>query len=115
MRGPRDLVVDLDALQRALGSKKSHNHDPTWFRYALVMRRALLRDLAGQTSLPCVWYISCWPTEEEKALFPSRVKTIIVPTREEECVRRAGLREKPDETVALIHQWFAARAMEKSS
>src|ERR1019366_10572036 len=76
MRGDADLVVDLDAFQCALGSKRAHGHRKKLLQFALAMRRAVLRELSGFTSPPTVWYISCWPTPQEHSLFPRNICTV---------------------------------------
>ena len=106
MRGERDLVIDLDLLQCALGSKRTHGHAKERLSFALAMRNAVLKELQGYSSPPPVWYISCWPTAEELSSFPGNVYRVQMPTAIDECKRRADASKRPPETIALIEEWF---------
>lgn len=109
MKGPSDLVLDLDLLRQALGSKVTHGKDPAFLRYAFAARRALLREIGSMTAPPTVWYISCTLSPEDRALLPQRLSLVQMPYSAEECKRRATESGRPPETAALIDEWFSNR------
>lgn len=107
--GPDDLVLDLDAIARDLGSTRYWHHDAaTTARANAVMRREVLKLAATRRGR--AWIIRCVPngrtrTGLARMVRADRVVVLLPPGRT--LVRRAQMRPDPLATVKAINDWTA--------
>lgn len=102
-KGTRDLIIDYDAIQRALGYDGGHNgdhlHEPT-----MTARNALLRALRdAKYNIGRAWIISANP--QASTMFPYH-KLITINPGKETCYERAKAQGRPKTTFDFIDQWF---------
>jgi predicted ATPase len=107
---PGDVVLDLDAIARKLGSTRHWHHDPaTLARADAVMRREVLRVAATRAGR--VWIIRCVPSGRSRTGLARMVradKVVVLLPRGSTLVARA--RRRPDvlATVQAINEWQSA-------
>lgn len=99
-RGPRDLVIDYDALAVALGSPVDHDHDPALIPFITEARDALLRRAVRRSDLDTIWIVTTAHT------VPQADDTITLDTSRAECRRRARQAGRSSDTLAAIDRWF---------
>lgn len=104
---PEDLVLDLDAIARDLGSTRYWHHDAaTTARANAVMRREVLRLAATRRGR--AWIIRCVPggrtrTGLARMVRADQVVVLLPPGRT--LVRRARTRPDPLTTINAINDW----------
>ena len=103
-KGRRDLIIDYDAIQAALGYDGGHNgdhlHHPT-----MTARSALLRALReAKYDIGRAWIISANP--DATTMFPHH-KVVTINPGKEICYQRATEQGRPRTTLRYIDQWFA--------
>ncbi|MFB9721195.1 AAA family ATPase [Planobispora longispora] len=104
-----DLVLDLDAIARDLGSTRYWHHDAaTMARANAVMRREVLRLAATRRGR--AWIIRCVPngrtrTGLARMVRADEVVVLLPPGRT--LVRRAQARPDPVGTIRSINDWLA--------
>lgn len=108
-----DLVMDLDAIHQALGSRHTHSHQRFLLPYALSAHLGILEAVPRRSDAPNVWYVTCWPTPEELALSPSHVYELRMPATKEDCLQRAIEAGRSPETALFIERWFRAHGSER--
>ena len=107
-RRPGDLVVDYDALAEALGSDVTHDHGQGMHGVVSAARNAVLSALrGGRADVRRAWIISANPDAE--SIFPWHERVVVDPGRGE-AIRRAQAAGRPARWLALIDEWYAARA-----
>lgn len=95
---PGDLVLDVDALVRALTpTDAEHAHQPSVLPYALAARDAITSRLAHDDRRPTTWVITSLPPDDLHDMAATLVATVhpIIPT--------------PDECIARLHADPAGR------
>ncbi|MGH3942635.1 MAG: HNH endonuclease [Pseudonocardiaceae bacterium] len=107
--GPRDVVVDYDAISRAFGPALDRGvrqrHDVT-----SVARDAVLGKVRrGEVDAETVWLVSSHPKAE--SMFPHHEVVVVDPGREE-VLRRCG-RQRPASFLGLVEQWYQRRASDR--
>ena len=108
-KGSRDLVIDYDAIQEALGFEGGHNGDHL-HGATMTARNALLRALRqGKLTVPRAWIISANPRAAE--MFPHH-KLITINPGKEICIERAQQQGRPRTTFRYIDEWFKVQAGE---
>lgn len=101
--GPEDVVVDVDALARALGSVEQFDHDDSHLTAAVVARDAVVagfRPAAGCT----VWIIATdsWTLARIGA---ADVRRHVMGTPLDECERRAVAHGRSEAVIDVIRRW----------
>ena len=108
-KGARDLVVDYDAIQEALGYQGGHNGDHL-HGATMAARNAILRALRqGKVDVGRAWIISANPRAAE--MFPYHRLVTINPGKET-CIARAKEQGRPRTTYHHINEWFKTQADE---
>lgn len=104
-RGPTDLVLDVDALRVALGSRKTHDPDGwRWATFAVAARDAVVERLFQPHDVSHAWIIACAPRAHQRAIIPGAT-VVVLDTSADVCKRRAAA-ERPAEWQGLIDDWF---------
>jgi hypothetical protein len=97
--GPRDLVVDYDAIAQSLGTDQ---HD-----VVMAARNAVLGKIRrGELDAPTAYIISTNPQAE--AMFPHHEVVTVDPGREE--VERRCTAERPLSMLAVGDDWYRRRS-----
>jgi predicted kinase len=103
---PADVVLDFDRICQELGSATRHDHPPA------------LREAAEQEMQRRMWrlrfhkadaYVIRWaPRPGQRAGYAKRLGATVwlLNPGAEECIRRAGLDDRPEHTVGEIHKWY---------
>lgn len=113
-RGEHDLVVDVDALCHALGSRNYHGDHSHTLRAALDAREAVYKTIESRAGLwENAFVITSTPNAGKVSRLAARLRAWIVTmdTPMDECLRRV----RKDETrrgceeyfEQLIREWFA--------
>lgn len=105
-RDPLDVVIDLDALHEAIGSSVGHGHHPSFLKFALDARDALIERALSDNTARHVWIIRGAPTIEERYIADG-VNVIVIATPLEEAQLRARQAGRPELWQDLIDQWWA--------
>lgn len=109
--GPRDLVIDYDAISRSLGPTLERGHGGPRHEMVMQVRNQLLRQVQrGDVPAETAWIVSSNPKAEE--LFPHHEVVVIDPGREE-VMRRAAV-ERPDTLLWTIEDWYTKRRLSSS-
>lgn len=104
VRGPDDVVVDFDALAKALGSMVSHRSTGDIREVAFSVREAAIRRIF-QGLKSDAYIIDTSPKQENIALYKNRrVEFVLIDPGLEVCLERA--RERSKGTVEKIMQWY---------
>lgn len=104
--GPNDLVVDYDAISKALGPVLPRGHGGVRHQMVTDVRNKLLRDIRrGDVKADRAWIISCNP--EAEAIFPHHEVLVLDPGREEILKRCAN--ERPDTLLPTVDEWYRKR------
>lgn len=105
---PGDLVLDLDAIARELGSTRHWHHDAaTLARAERVMRRQVLRLAATRAGR--AWVIRSVPDGRARAGLARLVRAdrvVVLLPRGSTLVRRARMRPEPLATITAINSWL---------
>jgi hypothetical protein len=110
-KGARDLVIDYDAIQEALGFQGGHNGDHL-HGATMTARNALLRALRqGKLDVARAWIISANPRAAE--MFPHH-KLITINPGKETCYARAKEQGRPRTTFRYIDEWFKTQGFESA-
>lgn len=105
--GPADVVVDMDVIAEALGSRSSHGRVGGSLEAARAARNAVLREIQrGELSAPVAWIVSANPNAERQ--FPHHEVVIVDPGREE-VLRRCREAGRPAEWAGLVDDWYRRR------
>lgn len=99
-----DLVIDLDALQQALGSDNTHGHNPALLPFALEARDAIINRLGRPHDLNHVWIIRTAPTNKERRQW-WQANVIVLETPKDVCHARADA-NRPPLWHDLIDAWW---------
>lgn len=103
---PGDVVLDFDSICQELGSTERHGHTPD------------LRERAEQEMLRRMWrlqfhkadaYVIRWaPRPRDRVAYAKRLDAIVwvINPGFNECVRRARIDARPDDTVDAIRKWY---------
>lgn len=104
VRSPDDVVVDFDALAKALGSMVSHKCAGDIREVAFAVRDAAIRRVM-QGVKSDAYIIETSPKQENIALYKSRrAEFILIDPGLDVCLERA--RERPKGTIESIQQWY---------
>lgn len=104
-RGDKDLVIDLDAIAVALGSRTTHLHSKVYLPFMLTIRDAILERLLEPHDVPHVWFIATAPKNKQRRQW-WQAKVIVLETTYEECMTRAQARGNEDYWERLIKEWW---------
>ena len=109
---PADVVIDLDALARALMPVQptaSHTY-PDHVRHVAIGARAEAIRRATRLREPVtVWLIHSIPTTEQLAEYRAAGYTIETIDPGEEIVRARVLEQRPAKVQAVVDRWYATR------
>lgn len=104
--GVDDLVVDYDAISRALGQELPYGHGGARHDLVMQLRNRLLNQIRrGDVPTPRAWIISSNPLAEQ--MFPFHEVRVIDPGRDE-VVQRCKA-ERPEELWPLVDKWYSVR------
>ena len=104
-RQPGDLVVDFDALIRALGGDESHNHPTELKGYAFEARDAVIRRWVYKRDTD-IWVIGTCPRRRDREKFTRQgFRVVTMDTDEKTCMIRARA-ERPYEWIEYVHRYF---------
>ena len=98
--GLDDVVIDVDALARALGSRVEHDHHPNHLAAALVARDALALRPASSTT----WLI----TTNRRSLGNLRLpphEVVVLDTSIDTCLARARAAGRTSQVLDAIRNW----------
>ena len=104
-RGDKDLVIDLDAIAVALGSRTTHLHSKVYLPFMLTIRDAILDRLLEPNDVPHVWFIATAPKNKQRRQW-WQAKVIVLETSYEECMNRAHTRGNTDYWERLVSEWW---------
>lgn len=97
-----DVVIDIDAFARALGSRVEHDHHPNHLTAALVARDALVAGAGGWSS--ATWLI----TTNRRTLGNLRLpphEVVVIDTSIDECLARARAAGRTPQVLEAIRTW----------
>ena len=104
VKSPDDVVVDFDALAKALGSMVSHKCTGDIRKIAFDVRDVAIRRII-QGVKSDAYIIHTNPKQESVELYKSkRVEFILIDPGLDVCLERA--RERPKGTIESIKQWY---------
>ena len=104
-RGPRDLVIDYDAIAAALGATDdtAHLHDAT-----MAARNAILSRLRrGKLNVARCWLISANPRAEQFLPYHTVVK---IDPGMDAVLKRHKAAGRPESQARLVRDWYAIRS-----
>ena len=104
-----DVLIDYDAIAKAIGNKSSHNATGSIRDIALSMRwRAIYSITEGIED--DAWIIHTAPNESliKEYAEAGAVFQILDPGIEA-CIERAKQDERPEETIEVIQQWYEGK------
>jgi hypothetical protein len=105
----QDLVIDLDAIARALMPRPpAHSHDyPEHIRHAAIGARA--EAIRRATRIPGihVWLIHAMPSPDQLAEYRRRNYTVVTIDPGERVVRDRCARLRPPAALRLVDDWYA--------
>lgn len=105
--GPRDLVVDYDAISKALGPELPRGHNGVRHEMVREVRNRLIKQIQrGDVAAERAWIISCNPDAE--AIFPHHEVRVVDPGRDE--VIRRCVKERPAELLWTVDEWYEKRS-----
>jgi predicted kinase len=105
---PSDLVVDFDALARAAGSPKRHEHDERFRRSAGAMWDQLVDRLASVPDTTA-WVVRAAPQYDERARLARRIRadaTIVLMPPMDVVIHRCARERRSNATFAAIREWY---------
>jgi predicted kinase len=111
--GPRDVVIDLDAITRELTGAEVWDSGAEWLSRTLAERNRRLRELATDTEHDRAWFLINAPDPRERALWAQRLGATVVLLAPPlaECLRR--IKAEPYRTgyteriLQAAHDWWA--------
>ena len=107
-KAPGDVVIDLDAIARALGHDGEHGSSGAIRNTAYAARKAAIRTATKQACR--VWIIHTQPNREQVDEYARMgAKFHLCDPGEDECLKRAKQDGRPRDTAAVIRQWYSAR------
>jgi len=105
-----DLIIDVDAIHKALSGSPTHIHSEQVLRFAFTARDAVVEKLTHDDRFAGhVWIISTAPTRADRAYWVARLRAevvLLVPDVAT-CLQRAAT-ERPDRWIGYVRQWFHA-------
>lgn len=105
---PGDLIVDLDALKRAVGCTAEHDIEyPALHPFALDARDAILAKLlSGQHEVRRAWVIATAPTRADRAPLRAHGARVVMLTADYATLEKRVRRERPPEWGTFLASWF---------
>ena len=101
-----DIVIDLDAIAKALGYEGEHGATGAVFKVALAARKAAI-DEAMHHGYGC-WIIHTSPSAEQLESYRMRGAIMhVLDPGIDECLRRAKADGRPLGTESAIREWYA--------
>lgn len=106
-----DLIVDVDALFKALTFENTRDHLAMHLPFVLAARDAVLSRLLEAHRVPRVWIIECGasPARRNQLRDKFSAKVIVLEVAEKECIRRIEQdleRDAKEQFPALVKQWW---------
>jgi predicted kinase len=101
----RDVVIDLDRLQEAFGSRGTHGHHKNFLEFAEVAAEAAIQKAREKCQTGRVWIIKSGATIEDRYSLPAQA-VIMIETPAAECTIRANNAGRPAEWRTLIREWW---------
>jgi predicted kinase len=101
---PDDVVVDFDALAKALGSSVSHKSTGDIREVAFAVRDAAIRKVMQGVKFDA-YIIDTSPKQERVSLYRGKnAEFILIDPGIETCLERA--KERPKGTIESIYEWY---------
>lgn len=105
--GPADVVVDYDAISRALGPLPEQGHGGVRHDMVMQVRGRLLTQLRrGDLPARRAWIVTCDPRAE--AIYPHHAVVVLDPGKDE--VLRRARADRPEHLLPVIEDWYHKRA-----
>jgi hypothetical protein len=99
---PGDLIVDFDLIAQALGSGRTHEHDPQFMAVAQASRQSAVAAALGTAAR--VWVVLTY-RRQIGPLGLSEATVVVMDTPIDECVRRAVTNRRSKHTLQVIRAW----------
>lgn len=107
-RAVGDIVIDLDAIAKALGSGVDHGASGMFLKVAQAARRAAIDEVMYRHA--SAWIIHTQPDELQMAEYKRHGALFhIIDPGAETCMQRAKSNGRPDGTGQAIKDWYATR------
>lgn len=100
---PDDVVIDVDALARAVGSRAEHDHRPVHLAAALAARDVLVV-AAGRWSTVTTWLITTSRQSLGSLPLPPH-EVVVLGTSIDECLARAQAAQRTSQVLEAIRTW----------
>ena len=101
-----DIIIDLDAIAKALGYPEEHGVSGNVFRVALAARQAAVNE-AMHHGYSC-WIIHTAPSDEQLSSYKMRGAIVhVIDPGIDECLRRASADARPQGTEKAIRDWYS--------
>ncbi|MDQ2875438.1 MAG: AAA family ATPase [Actinomycetota bacterium] len=105
---PGDIVVDFNAIARALGSPVSHDHAEPLRHVARMARNAAITEAAAQHRKGhAAWVIDSTPSPQRSRMYQSAHAVIVIATADPAELHRRASAERPERWHGLIDEWLA--------
>ncbi|WP_052373779.1 AAA family ATPase [Nocardia otitidiscaviarum] len=101
---PGDIIIDLDAIAIALGSRHGHNHPRDIKTVAQAARTAAIR--AAANTRATTWLIHTAPTTEQLATYRAQGARIITVDPGEATTRTRITAERTPEAHDVADRWY---------